>query len=146
MISGWRCTANGPLTVRFNGGDPIPLAYGNERPDVRDAGACPSTHVGLVSIMNYGNLGDGTHTAVVYDNGAEFGRRTFEVTTTGEAFVRGAEGACRVPDFPAPGESMRFEWNQSTQHLEMVNHRGGGGSGGDDALGVPRNVRVVDGA
>jgi len=25
-----------------------------------------------------------------------------------------------VLDFPSPGESVRFEWNQSTQHLEMV--------------------------
>ncbi len=25
VISGWKCSANGPLTVRFNGGTPIPL-------------------------------------------------------------------------------------------------------------------------
>ena len=144
VISGWKCTANGPLTVRFNDGDPVPLAYGNERTDVRDARACSSAHVGFVSIMNWANLGDGTHTAVVYDNGVEFARSTFEVATTGESFVRGAEGECRVPDFPAPGETMQFAWNQNTQHLEMVNHRGGSGSGGEDAPGVPRNVRVTE--
>ena len=144
VISGWKCTANGPLTVRFNGGDPVPLAYGNTRADVRDAGACPSAHVGFVSIINWGNLGDGVHTAVAYDNGVEFARSTFTVTTTGESFVRGAEGECRVPDFPAPNEAMRFAWNEATQHLEMVNHRGGSGSGGDDAPGVPRNVRVTE--
>ena len=120
VISGWKCTANGPLTVRFNGGAPLALAYGNERADVRNAGACPSADVGFVSIMNWGNLGDGTHTAVAYDNGVEFARSTFEVATTGEPFVRGAEGECRVEDFPAPGESMRFAWNEATQHLEMV--------------------------
>ena len=134
VVSGWKCTANGPLTVRFNGGDAIPLAYGNERSDVRDAGACPSAQVGFVSIMNWANLGDGTHTAVVYDNGVEFGRSTFEVATTGESFVTGAEGECRVEDFPAPGESMRFVWNEATQHLEMVGGSGGG-SGDDDADG-----------
>ena len=31
VISGWKCEANGPLTVRFNDGDPLPLAYGNVR-------------------------------------------------------------------------------------------------------------------
>ena len=134
VVSGWKCTANGPLTVRFNGGAPLPLAYGNERPDVRDAGACPSAHVGFVSIMNWAELGDGTHTAVVYDDGVEFARSTFTVATTGEPFVRGAEGACRVEDFPAPGETMRFVWNQHTQHLEMVGDRRGG-RGDDDEEG-----------
>ena len=130
VISGWKCTANGPLTVRFNGGDAIPLAYGNARADVRDAGACPSARVGFVSIMNWANLGDGEHTAVAYDNGVEFARSTFAVATTGESFVRGAEGECRVPDFPAPGETMRFAWNQNTQHLEMAGDGGGGGGQG----------------
>ena len=52
VISGWKCEANGELTVRFNGGEPIPLIYGSERPDVRDAGACPSADVGFVAIWN----------------------------------------------------------------------------------------------
>ena len=135
VISGWKCTATGPLTVRFNDGDPLPLAYGNVRADVRNAGACPSAQVGFVSIMNWAELGDGTHTAVVYDNGVEFARSTFTVATTGEPYVTGAEGECRVPDFPASGESAWFAWNQSTQHLEMVNHHSGGG--GPAALGPP---------
>ncbi len=29
VISGWKCEANGELTVRFNGGEPIPLVYGS---------------------------------------------------------------------------------------------------------------------
>lgn len=39
VISGWKCDA-GELTVRFDGGDSIPLVYGSERKDVLDAGAC----------------------------------------------------------------------------------------------------------
>ena len=120
VISGWKCTANGPLTVRFNGGAPLPLAYGNARADVRNAGACPSAQVGFVSIMNWAELGDGEHTAVVYDDGGAFARSTFTVATTGEPYVAGAEGECRVSDFPAPGETMPFAWNEATQHLEMV--------------------------
>ena len=65
----------------------MPLAYGNERADVRNAGACRSAQVGFVSIMNWGNLGDGTHTAVAYDNGVEFARSTFTVATTGEPYT-----------------------------------------------------------
>ena len=67
VISGWKCEAIGPLTVRFNGGNPIPLAYLNERADT--AGACGDTNNGFVSIFNWAILGDGVHTAVAYDDG-----------------------------------------------------------------------------
>ena len=119
VISGWKCDA-GELTVRFNGGEPLPLSYGSVRTDVRDAGACPHAEVGFVAIWNWGNLGDGQHTAVVYDNGREFARSTFRVVTTGEAFLPDAEGQCVVPDFPAPGENAEFTWTTSTQHLELT--------------------------
>ena len=123
LISGWKCEANGDLTIRFNGEDPIPLLYGSERGDVRKAGDCPDADVGFVAVMNWGNLGDGEHTAVVYDNGVEFDRSTFRVVTTGEPFLEGASARVSVPDFPAPGKTTLFEWNQATQHLEMVSVR-----------------------
>ena len=114
VISGWKCEA-GELTVRFNGGEPIPLVYGSERPDVLDAGACDSADVGFVAIWNWANLGDGTHTAVVYDNGVEFGRSTFQVATLGENFVRGLSGRFRARDFPDPGVNTLLRWNQNVQ-------------------------------
>ncbi len=85
VISGWKCSANGPLTVRFNGGNPLPLAYFNDRPDT--CSVCGDTNNGFVALWNWANLGDGLHTAVVYDNGVEFARSTFEVTTLGEEFA-----------------------------------------------------------
>lgn len=132
VISGWKCAANGPLTVRFfttagdphpDWMDPIPLVYGTERPDVRKNGQCPDNdhdNVGFVAIWNWANLGDGTYTAVVDDNGVEFARSTFTVTTLGEEFVTGASGECTISDFPSPGESATFEWNQSTQSLILT--------------------------
>ena len=57
---------------------------------------------------------------MVYDDGVEFDRSTFNIVTTGEAFVRGVAGQCTIDDFPVPGEDARFVWNQSTQHLELV--------------------------
>ena len=127
VISGWKCEANGPLTAHIYDADmvlawdPIPLVYGTERTDVRDVGACASAAVGFVAIWNWGNLGsEGTYTAVASDNGVEFARSTFTVTTLGEAFVEGASGECTIPDFPTPGESARFAWNQTTQGLVLV--------------------------
>ena len=42
------------------------------------------------------------------------------MATFGEEFVVGARGECTIPDFPSPGETARFVWNESTQHLELV--------------------------
>ena len=99
-------------------GDPIPLAYRNERPDT--AGVCGDTDNGFVAIWNWGNLGDGTYTAIVSESGEEFARSTFTVTTTGEAFLTGAQARVTVADFPDSGETIILAWNQSTQHFEIV--------------------------
>ena len=117
VISGWKCEANGELTVRFNGGEPIPLVYGSERPDVLDAGACASADVGFVAIYNWARLGDGTHTAVAYDDGVEFARGTFQVATLVEDqdFVTGISGRFRARDFPDPGVNVLLRWNQNVQ-------------------------------
>ncbi len=137
VISGWKCQANGEITVEFlndagarmviNEGrtsNPVPMLYGSERPDVRDAGACDSADVGFVAIWNWGELGDGTYTAVAYDNDVEFARNTFTVTTPGAGFLTGASKQVTVDDFPNPGDSMVLEWNQGTQHFEIVDFMG----------------------
>ena len=60
-------------------------------------------------------LGDGTHTAVVYDNGVEFARSTFKVATLGAEFVTGVSGYFRARDFPDPGVNTLLHWNQNVQ-------------------------------
>ena len=119
VISGWKCEA-GELTVRFDGGEPIPLLHGAERADVLNAGACDHANVGFLSIMNWGNLGDGEHTAVVYDDGVEFGRSVFTVRRFRDAFVKDAALTLPVQDFPHQGENAVFTWSQATQHLELA--------------------------
>lgn len=119
VISGWKCEAQGNITISLDAGDPIPATYGFPRGDT--ASACGDDgHNGFFSFFNWAILGDGEHTAVAYDNGVEFARSTFTVVTTGEEFVVGARARVRVPDFPSPGEITWFTWNQSTQHLEMA--------------------------
>ena len=117
VISGWKCEANGELTVRFNGGEPIPLVYGSERPDVLDVGACASADVGFVAIYNWARLDDGSHTAVAYDDGVEFARGTFQTTRLVEdkEFVPGLSGRFRARDFPDPGVNTLLRWNQNVQ-------------------------------
>ena len=118
VISGWKCEVTGTITVRIDGGNPIPMLHGSERGDTRSV--CGDSANGFVAIFNWGLLDDGVHTAVASDGAGEFARSTFTVTTFGEEFLQGASGECRIPDFPAPGESALFAWNEATQGLVLV--------------------------
>ena len=111
VISGWKCRANGSLTIRFNGGSPIPLEYGSARPDTRSV--CGDTNNGFVAIWNWGNLDDGTHITVVYDNGVEFDRATFTVVTTGVEFLRGVTGSGTA--LLSNGQRATLEWSEASQ-------------------------------
>ena len=127
VISGWKCEADGDITVRFDGAGPedaIPTLYGFPRSDTGTEKVCNDDgNNGFVTYFNWALLDDGPHTAVAYDNGRKFTSSTFEVTTLGEEFVVDANPdpfPLRVPDFPSPGEEAWFEWNEATQHLELV--------------------------
>ena len=130
VISGWKCEAEGDLTIVFNDdGKHIPLLYGTERTDVRANGQCLDNdhdNVGFVAIQNWGNLGDGEHTAIAYDDGVEFARSTFTVTTPGTDFLTEASKQVTVEDFPNTGDTTVLEWNQGTQHFEIVDFMGSG--------------------
>ena len=124
IIHGWKCEAEGDITVRFNDGDPIPATYGFPRIDTSPECGDDDGNNGFYTFFNWAILGDGEHTAVAYDNGVEFARSTFTVTTTGEEFLAEASARVEVEDFPSPGETTVLEWNQSTQHFEIVEIRG----------------------
>ena len=114
LISGWKCKVNGPLTIRFDGGEAIPLLYGSERGDTRKPkGPCDDANNGFIAIMNWGNLGDGEHTAVVYDNGVEFDRATFWVVTTGTDFLRGVTGSGTAT--LSNGQVATVKWAEAAQ-------------------------------
>ena len=117
VIRGWKCTA-GELTVRFNGGSPLPLAYGNARQDVLNSGACPHNRVGFVSIMNWGELGDGQHTAVAYDNGVAFAQATFHVVAPGPAFLRGVTGTGTAT--LSNGQQATLSWSEASQSFVVT--------------------------
>jgi hypothetical protein len=131
VISGWKCEASGPLTAHIYNEDmmlawpdPIPLVYGTERRDVRANGSCLENghdNVGFVAIWNWGNLKrDGTYTVVVQEDAVELARSTVMVTILGPEEEPQVSTQVSVPDFPTPGETTTFQWNEATQHLEAV--------------------------
>ena len=129
LIRGWKCDA-GDITVKLSDADgnavgTVPMVYGSERPDTE--GVCGDTNNGFVAIYNWANLGSGAYTAQAYDDDMAFGaEHSFTVTKAGRDddemrnYLLGAEARVEVPNFPVPGETTTFEWNQSTQHLEMT--------------------------
>ena len=117
FISGWKCDA-GNITVRIDGGEPLTVATRQPRADTRSS--CNGIDNGFITQMNWAFLSDGEHTAVAYDNGVEFARSTFTVTTTGEEFLKGAMASVTISNFPAPEATATFVWNESTQHLELA--------------------------
>ena len=96
IISGWKYDADGPLTIRFNGGPPAPLVYGSEHTDTRSV--CSDANNGFVALWNWAALGEGLHIARVYDNGVAFAETTFQVGTPGVEFWDGVECRPANPD------------------------------------------------
>jgi len=119
FLSGWKCEAQ-DITIRIDGGAPLAVAMNIPRADTRESCGGRESNNGFIIQTNWNWLSQGTHTAVAYDNGGEFARSTFTVGTTGEEFLEGVAVSVEVPDFPAPGETGRFVWNESTQHLELA--------------------------
>jgi hypothetical protein len=120
IVSGWRCSGS-RITARFNGGDPIEVAYGTPRGDTRGQCADPEqVNNAYVLQWNYALLGDGEHTLRMYDDGIEFASSTFEVQTLGAPFVRDLAGDFLIPNFPVDGAEAVIEWQQSKQGFGVI--------------------------
>jgi hypothetical protein len=118
FISGWKCDASA-ITVTVDGGEHLPVAMHQERGDLRAVCGGTIRH-GFIMQINWNLLGDGEHEVVAYDAGVEFGQVTFTVGTTGEEFLTDVARRTVLDGFPAPGERALLEWNESTQHFEIV--------------------------
>lgn len=119
VISGWKCEAEGEITVQVDDANPLPTLYGLSREDTEET--CGDTDNGFVTYFNWGLLGDGTYTVAALDNGVKFDSSKVKVATFGEEFVQdAAPGPFTILDFPSLGEKAEFVWNTSTQHLELL--------------------------
>ena len=121
FISGWKCHAGTITVVIDENGEHLSVAMHQERGDLRAAGVCGGTiNHGFIMQINWALLGAGEHVVVAYDDGVEFARHTFSVGTTGEEFLKDVARRTVLEDFPTPGKQALLEWNESTQHFEIV--------------------------
>ena len=144
IIHGWKCDPQ-HISISIDGGDPLPALSPYPRADT--GAACSNAGWnGFFTFVNWGIFGDGTHTITTFDRGVPFATQTFTVTTLGEEFVTGVERRATIEDFPAPGENVVLEWNQSTQHFEIVANFPTEGRPADEdesAPGTDRSQRTI---
>ena len=136
VISGWACHAE-EIVIELNG-DPQQAAYGTPRADTR--AACGDTNNGFGLLVNWNNLGAGTHTVRALIDDVEFANTTVRVTTLapGEAgkFLSGLSGTVVVPNFPRPGEDTTLRWEQALQNFVITDGQPNTGGGKDRVAGV----------
>lgn len=121
-ISGWKCTANGPITVHFDGGEGVPLAYGTTRGDT--ASICQDDgNNGMALLWNWALLGDGQHTLEFRDNGVPFATVTVNVVTLGTQFLTGETSSTTAT---IAGLNVTLTWSQPLQSFVITGVTGGG--------------------
>ena len=114
VISGWVCHAQ-KVEVLI-GTQRVGVVYGTERADTRSV--CGDTNNGFVTLVNWNLLGDGVHTARLVVDGVAVGTPAeFKVTTFGQEFYRGAEGAYSLPNFPSAGIDTVVVWDERVQNF-----------------------------
>ena len=129
IFSGWACpdvnTENGSdqsvTTVEISIDDSpikIPIPYGSLRSDT--AGQCDDhANNGFISVYNFNLLGPGEHSASLYVNGVETGRKQrFNVVTTGQEWLEGESGNGIV--YLNNDYIVHLEWEQSKQGVKII--------------------------
>ena len=94
-LLGWKCPPNDNIRSSSTAGaDPRAerRAPQRHRRRLRQRTAAKRLHLQI----NFNLFGNGTHTAVVRQNGVQFAQTTFEVTTFGTNFLTGVGGFCTL--------------------------------------------------
>ena len=117
-VSGWVCDG-ARVSIVIDGGLHLPPVARNIGRGDTEA-ICGDRDNGFILHWNWNLMGDGTYTAALVVDGQTIQSNTFTVTTLGEEFIRGIERDVVVNDFPAPGETARFRWQEPVQGLVLV--------------------------
>ena len=118
LIRGWVCGASA-VEIEIDGGARYVTAHGTPREDT--AAVCDTTSTGYGLTFNWNALGDGPHALRALADGVEFAHVTFQVTTLGADFLRGAPARDYVlPDFPRPGDRVTVRWAEAHQNFVIV--------------------------
>ena len=111
IVSGWKCEANGTITLRFNDGPDFPAVYGSDRADTTSV--CDDADNGWVLLFNYNLLPEGLNFVQAFDDGEEFASVSFEVVKlNGQEFISGAKSECSTV---VANNEVQLEWQEERQ-------------------------------
>lgn len=113
LVSGWHCTAT-RIEIEYDGGPARTLAAsGTDRPDT--ASVCGKRNNGFGLLVNWADLGAGTHTVRAFADGELMDTRTVNVVAYGAVFLPGKVATTTVADFPSEGRETVLEWREALQ-------------------------------
>jgi hypothetical protein len=115
VVSGWACVAD-RAEMSINGGPKLKLSGESPRADV--AAVCGHEQAGFGTLLNFNNLGSGSHSIQLYIKGVPVGQPTrFTVVVPAGEFARGLRKEVTVPDFPSAGKSSVLDWREAQQNF-----------------------------
>lgn len=118
IVSGWFCSAS-LIEISFDGGARTKAAYGTTRGDT--VGICGDDNNGFSLLWSYSLLHAGTHVAVAYADGVEFGRSSFTITDIADGgFLTGVEGETRIKGFPDTSSDLILRWQEANQNFVIA--------------------------
>lgn len=127
QITGWAC-ADLPLEVQIYthyGGivARFPVPHGVSRADTESF--CGDTLNGFSTLFNWNELPPDSGGVIVHliQQGKIIATAPVRFIPFEENFIRGATGSAVVQDFPAPGQSVVVEWQESSQNFVITERR-----------------------
>lgn len=141
LVRGWVCNAT-RVDIEVVGRGALPAVYGQLRGDTQSACSGKADN-GFSLLVNWNELGEGTHTVRALADNVEFGRAQVIVATLGQPFLLGAQGEFIVQPFPQSGSQTRIRWEESRQAFTLSNGQtpasGGSSPRADAKLEDPRS-------
>ncbi len=121
LVRGWVCAA-GHIDIEIDGRFSLPAIYGEQRGDTQ--AVCDDSNNGFSILVNWNDLGDGTHTVRALADGVELGSATFTVVTLGMgSFPRGLVGDFVLNNFPQSSFQTEVRWQESQQNFVIAGAR-----------------------
>ena len=117
LIRGWVCQAN-TVEVQIDGGERQRVAYGTTRKDTVEV--CGDDNNGFGYTYNWNALSTGEHTLRAFADNREFADVTFNVTTLGVDYLRGASDEYTLPNFPQGGDQVMVRWSEPHQNFVIA--------------------------
>ena len=118
--NGWKCTRNGEITARLDGGAVI--HFSEDLPRIDTASVCDNTGNNGFATQpwNWNVSGAGNHTIAFFDAGEKFAEVSFRVLTFGTEFLFGPTASFVVKDFPDPGSDVEVSWDTAIQNFRIT--------------------------